>query len=58
MDCYDREIFGYQLTRRQDARIEEGAPGKRTDPENNLLLRCITPYSPEQSGNIERFIRF
>jgi putative transposase len=89
MDCFNREIIGYRVSRRQDARTAEGALedglirrfGINRSHARGVLLRSdnglifsskrymklvslyglvpeyITPYTPEQNGMIERFMR-
>ena len=89
IDCWNREIVGYRISRRQDAKVAEGALedalirrfGRNTSASRGLKLRSdngliftskrylklvrayglcseyITPYSPEQNGMIERFMR-
>jgi putative transposase len=89
IDCWNREIIGYRVRKRQDSRVAEGALEDalirrfhlnkaqahrvlfRSD--NGLIFTSkrymklvgkyglepeyITPYSPEQNGVIERFMR-
>ena len=89
IDCFNREIVGYRVSRRQDAKTAEGALedalirrfGLNRSQAKGVLLRSdnglvfssrrymklvnryglvpeyITPYSPEQNGIIERFMR-
>lgn len=89
IDCWNREIVGYRISRRQNAKVAEGAledalicrfarnkaasRGLALRSDNGLIftskrylklvraygLRAeyITPYSPEQNGVIERFMR-
>ncbi|WP_281273113.1 integrase core domain-containing protein [Desulfosoma caldarium] len=63
IDCGNREIVGYRISRRQNARVaKRGFGGCGHSPVK--LLRAwglrpeyITPYSPQQNGMIERFMR-
>ena len=89
MDCWNREIIGYRVSKRQDTRVAEGAledalirrfgmsrwqaRGVILRSDNGLIFSSrrymklvnryglepeyITPYSPEQNGAIERFMR-
>ena len=89
IDCWNREVIGYRISKRQDASVAEGALedalirrfGRNRLVSRGLILRSdngliftskrylklvrryglvpeyITPYSPEQNGMIERFIR-
>lgn len=89
IDCWNREIVGYRISRSQNAQVAEGALedalirrfGMDRTAARGLLLRSdnglifsskqylklvsryglkpeyITPYSPEQNGVIERFMR-
>ncbi|WP_123291124.1 IS3 family transposase [Desulfosoma caldarium] len=89
IDCWNREIVGYRISRRQNAKVAEGAledalirrfghnkaasQGLALRSDNGLvftskrylkLLRAwglrpeyITPYTPQQNGMIERFMR-
>ncbi len=89
MDCWNREIIGYRVSKRQDSRVAEGAledalirrfkmsrlqaHGVILRSDNGLIFTSkrymklvnryglkpeyITPYSPEQNGTIERFMR-
>jgi len=89
IDCYNREIVGWRLSKKGNAKTAEAAleegllnrfgclgrvPGKLTLRSDNGLVftskrytatvdaygmnqEFITPYTPEQNGMIERFIR-
>jgi len=89
MDCFNREIIGYRISRRQDAKTAEGAledalirrfginrsraKGVLLRSDNGLIFSSkrymklvsryglvpeyITPYTPEQNGMVERFMR-
>ena len=89
IDCWNREVVGYRISRKQNAKVAEGALedalirrfGRNKDAPRGLTLRSdnglvftsksylklvrayglrpeyITPYSPEQNGMIERFMR-
>ena len=89
MDCFNREIVGYRISRRQNTAVAEGALedalfsryGRDSARAQGLILRsdsglifsskaflrlmnkygmtleCITPYTPEQKGMVERFMR-
>ena len=89
IDCWNREVVGYRISRRQNAKVAEGALedalirrfGQNKGASRGLALRSdngliftsksylklvhdyglcpeyITPYSPEQNGVIERFMR-
>jgi putative transposase len=89
IDCWNREIIGYRVSRSQEAKVAEGAledalirrfQMKRSEArgvllrsDNGLIFTSkrylklihkyglepefITPYTPEQNGVIERFMR-
>ncbi|WP_148045763.1 DDE-type integrase/transposase/recombinase [Desulfosoma caldarium] len=89
IDCWNREIVAYRISRRQNAKVAEGAfercahspIGHNKAASQGLALRSdngrvftskrylkvlracglrpvdITPYSPQQNGMIERFMR-
>ena len=89
MDCWNREVIGYRVSRRQDSKVAEGAledalirrfginrvqaHGVILRTDNGLIFTSkrymklvtrfglqpeyITPYSPEQNGANERFMR-
>lgn len=89
IDCYNRELIGWRLSRRGNAKTAEAAleealinrfgylgtvPGKlqlrsdnglvftsqrytKTVKDYNIEQEFITPYSPQQNGMIERFIK-
>lgn len=89
MDCWNREIVGYRISRRQNTAVAEGALedallsryGRNKAQSRGLILRSdnglifsskaflrlvnkygltpeyITPYTPEQNGMMERFMR-
>lgn len=89
MDCWNREIIGYRISRRQNTNVAEGALedalitryGHERLSAQGLILRSdngliftskrfmklinkyklnpeyITPYTPEQNGMMERFMR-
>jgi len=89
IDCWNREIIGYRVSKAQNSRVAEGAledalirrfslnkaqaHGVLLRSDNGLIFTSkrymklvgkyglepeyITPYSPEQNGMIERFMR-
>jgi putative transposase len=89
MDCWNREVIGYRISKNQNAQVAVGALEDalihrfhgRKDSSHGVILRSdnglifsskaflqlvnahglkteyITPYTPEQNGVVERFMR-
>ena len=59
IDCHDRELIGYELALRSRAQEAERAVEAACLQRFGTLrpIEAPTPYTPEQSGMIERFFR-